>query len=228
MISVLIPALNEADYVRSVVRRVANVLPGHEVLVIDGGSTDATAVAARSEGATVVRSTGSRGSSLNDAARLAHGEILLFLHADTLLPPDAEAEIVRVLRDRRVVGGAFRMAFDDPSTVARYIAGWVNVRSRLFGVFFGDQAMFVRRRVFLLAGGFRDWSLMEDLEILRRLRRWGQLRITRAAIATSARRHLRDGWFRTTGTVWLVTWLYLIGVPVRILAALYRRSPPTT
>src|SRR5215471_17114418 len=130
VISVLIPALNEADYVRSVVRRAASVLPGHEVLVIDGGSTDATAVAATSEGATVVRSSGSRGSSLNVAARLARGDVLLFLHADTLLPPDAEAEILRVLRDTRVVGGAFRMAFDDSSAVARWIAGWVNVRSR--------------------------------------------------------------------------------------------------
>jgi rSAM/selenodomain-associated transferase 2 len=189
VISVLIPALNEADYVRSVVRRVAKVLPGHEVLVIDGGSTDATAAAASSEGATVVRSTGSRGSSLNDAARLARGDVLLFLHADTLLPQDTEAEILRVLRDTRVVGGAFRMAFDDPSAVARCIATWVNVRSRLLGVFFGDQAMFVRRQVFLLAGGFRDWSLMEDLEILRRLRRWGRLRIARAESELSAFSH---------------------------------------
>ena len=222
-VSVLIPTLNEGECIRPVIRHLADALPGHEVIVIDGGSVDETAAIA-AVFATVLRSSASRGLSLNEAARIARGDVLLFLHADTMLPPHADVEIARVLRDARVVGGAFRLAFDDRSALARVIAAWVNARSLLFNVFLGDQALFVRKDVFFRAGGFRDWNLMEDLEILRRLRRFGRLRMTRAAAVTSARRHVRNGWLRTTGLVWLVTWLYFFGVPSRTLTGLYRRS----
>jgi rSAM/selenodomain-associated transferase 2 len=223
-LSVLIPAFNEASIIGSALRHVAETLPSHEVIVIDGGSADDTAAIAAAQ-ATVIRSTASRGSSLNDAARLARGDVLLFLHADTRLPSDAGDEIARVLRDQRVAGGAFRFAFDDRSAAARLIAAWVNFRSHAFNVFLGDQALFVRKDVFLRAGGFRDWSLMEDLEVLHRLRRFGRLRMARSAIATSARRHLQNGWLRTTGTVWVVTWLHFFGVAPETLRSLYR-SPP--
>jgi rSAM/selenodomain-associated transferase 2 len=222
-ISVLIPALNEADRIVGIVRRAAEALPGQEIIVIDGGSRDATASAA-AEHAVVLQSTGSRGASLNEAAEIAHGDVLLFLHADTLLPRDAQAEIDDILAGSCVAGGAFRLAFDDDSTMARATAAWVNARSLIFNVFLGDQALFVRRDVFLRAGGFRDWSLMEDLEILRRLRRFGALLMTRNAVVTSARRHMRRGWLRTTGTVWLVTWLYFFGVPTKMLTTFYRRA----
>ncbi len=221
-ISVLIPAFNEAAIIGAAVRHTIDTLPGNEVIVIDGASSDGTAELAAMH-ATVLRSSGPRGSALNDAARIATGNVLLFLHADTRLPADAGDEISRVLQNSRVVGGAFRFAFDERCATARVIAAWVNVRSRAFNVFFGDQALFVRKDIFLRAGGFRDWSLMEDLEILHRLRRFGPLRLTRSAIATSARRHLRDGWLRTMGTVWIVTWLHVCGVSPRTLTALYRR-----
>jgi cellulose synthase/poly-beta-1,6-N-acetylglucosamine synthase-like glycosyltransferase len=170
----------------------------------------------------VLRSGSSRGSSLNEAARIARGNVLLFLHADTRLPVDAGDEIARVLRDPRVVGGAFRFAFDERCAIALVIAAWVNFRSRVFNVFLGDQALFVRKDVFFRAGGFRDWSLMEDLEILHRLRRFGSLRMTRSTIATSARRHRRDGWLKTTGRVWMVTFMHLLGVSPRSLMTFYR------
>src|SRR5262249_32173995 len=141
---------------------------------------------------------------------------------DTRLPVDAGDEIARVLRNPRVVGGAFRFAFDERCAIARVIAAWVNFRSRVFNVFLGDQALFVRKDVFFRAGGFRDWSLMEDLEILRRLRRFGSLRMTRSTIATSARRHRRDGWVKTTGRVWVVTLMHLLGVSPRSLMTFYR------
>jgi rSAM/selenodomain-associated transferase 2 len=221
-LSVLIPTLNESGSITPVMQRLADALPGHEFIVIDAGSVDATtAIAARF--ATILGSTASRGASLNIAARVAGGDVLLFLHADTMLPSNAEREIARVLSDPRCVGGAFRLAFDDRSAMARVIAAWVTARSLMFNVFLGDQALFVRKDVFLRAGGFRDWNLMEDLEILSRLRQFGRLRLTRAAAVTSARRHVRHGWLRTTGLVWLVTWLYFFGVPIRTLTALYRR-----
>jgi len=219
--SVLIPAFNEAAIIDDVLRHTVKTLPGREVIVIDGGSADGTAELAALH-ATVLRSTASRGGALNDAARVARGDVLLFLHADTRLPSDAGEQIFRMLEDSRVVGGAFRFAFDDRRAIARAIAAWVNFRSRAFNVFLGDQALFVRKEVFLRAGGFRDWSLMEDLEILHRLRRFGHLRIAGSTIATSARRHVRDGWLRTTATVWIVTWLHFCGVPPRILTRLYR------
>jgi len=222
-LSVLMPTLNESQGIGQVMQHLADVLPGHEVIVIDGGSVDdTTAIAARF--ATVLRSTASRGSSLNAAVRIASGDVLLFLHADTMLPPSAEVEIASVLRDARSVGGAFRLGFDDCSAMARVIAAWANARSMIFNVFLGDQALFVRKDVFLRAGGFRDWNLMEDLEILSRLRHFGRLRLTRAVAVTSARRHVRNGWLRTTGLVWLVTWLYFFGVPVRTLTSLYRAA----
>ena len=221
-VSVLIPTINEATLIGSALRHVADAFPGCEVIVVDGGSSDGTRAVANGH-AIVLESVASRGSSLNDAARIARGDVLLFLHADTMLPPDADAEIARVLSDPSVVGGAFRFSFDDASTTARVIAAWVNVRSTLFNVFLGDQALFVRKSVFLGAGGFRDWNLMEDLEILHRLRRFGSLRMTRSAIVTSARRHLRDGWLITTARVWLVTWLHFFHVSPRVLLALYRR-----
>lgn len=174
--------------------------------------------------AMVLRSSSSRGSSLNDAARIARGNVLLFLHADTKLPVDAGDEIARVLRNPSVVGGAFRFAFDEDCAIARVIAAWVNFRSRVFNVFLGDQALFVRKDIFFRAGGFRDWSLMEDLEILHRLRRFGSLRMTRSTIATSARRHRRDGWLKTTGRVWMVTLMHLLGVSPRSLLKIYKRS----
>jgi len=223
-ISVLMPAFDEAAFIEAALSTAAEALPGAELIVVDGGSRDAT-VAVAAAHAIVVRSTSSRGASLNSAAHLARGDVLLFLHADTRLPRDASGEIRRVLASDRVVGGAFRFAFDDPSPIAQAIAAWVNFRSTAFNVFLGDQALFVRKDVFLQAGGFREWNLMEDLEILHRLRDFGQLRMTRSAIATSARRHVRDGWFRTVATVWLVTLLHAVGVPSRTLAWLYRRGP---
>jgi rSAM/selenodomain-associated transferase 2 len=222
-ISVLIPAFNEAERIVTIVQHAAAALPSHEVIVVDGGSTDGT-VPAAADLAVVVRSTESRGASLNAAARSATGDVLLFLHADTLLPANAEAQIEHVLGDGRVVGGAFRLAFDDRSVMGRATAAWVNARSLAFNFFLGDQALFVRKDVFLQAGGFREWNLMEDLEILGRLRRFGRLGLTQAEVVTSARRHVRDGWLRTTGTVWLVTWLYFFGVPTRVLSGLYRRA----
>jgi rSAM/selenodomain-associated transferase 2 len=221
-VSILIPALNEAAVIGAAVRQAADALPGRQVIVIDGGSSDGTAAIASTH-ATVLRSTRSRGAALNDAARIARGNVLLFLHADTHLPAGAGDEIRRVLHDRRVVGGAFRFSFDERRAIARAIAAWVNLRSRMFNVFLGDQALFVRKDIFLRAGGFRDWDLMEDLEILHRLRKFGRLRMTRSSITTSARRHVRDGWLRTTGTVWMVTWLHFFGISHRTLAVLYRR-----
>jgi len=223
-LSVLIPAVNETDSIGPVLQRTAAALPGHEIIVVAAGDGVAAAATAASPPATIVRSDAPRGASLNTAARNATGDALLFLHADTLLPLNAEAAITGALADRTTVGGAFRLRFDQDATIARAIEQWVHARSVLLNVFLGDQGLFVRKDVFFRAGGFRDWNVMEDLEILDRLRGFGRLRQVDASVVTSARRHVLGGWLRTTGSVWLVTWLYFFGVPTSVLTAVYRRG----
>jgi hypothetical protein len=120
-----------------------------------------------------------------------------------------------------VIGGALRLRLDDPSR-AGVVSYSVNLRSRLLNTFFGDQALFVRREVFLRAGGYHDWNVMEDLEILARLRRYGRLTLLPAAVLTSARRHQRSGWLKTITTIWVMSLLTRLGVPGPALARLYK------
>ncbi|HET7037438.1 MAG TPA: TIGR04283 family arsenosugar biosynthesis glycosyltransferase [Thermomicrobiaceae bacterium] len=219
-ISVIVPAYNEAAVIAATLARVQQVLSPHELMVVDAGGDATAEIAGRY--ARVLRSSATRGAALNQAAKQATGEVLLFLHADTLLPGDAAAAIAAVLADPGVVAGAFQLRLDDPSRAARLVAAGVNLRSRLLKSFYGDQAMFVRRAAFLRAGGFRDWSVMEDLEILGRLRRQGKLVIVAAAVTTSARRHRQQGWLRTVALIWVISLLFRLGIPAERLARLYR------
>ena len=220
-ISVIIPALNEAGIIEATLVHTLKTLAPHELFVVDTGSTDATEQIAAPY-ALVLSGAITRGGGLNVAAARATGDVLLFLHADTLLPPDAARVIGQALYDPLVIGGAFRLRLDDPRLRGRLVAGSVNLRSRLLTTFFGDQAMFVRREVFLRAGGFRQWSVMEDLEILSRLRRYGRLTLVNAAVLTSARRHRRRGWVKTIATIWLISLLFRLGVPGQAMIGLYK------
>jgi len=220
-ISVIIPALNEERAIGATLAHTLQTLTPHELFVVDNQSIDATAEIAAPY-ARVLNGAATRGAGLNAAAAVARGDILLFLHADTLLPPDAESVIKKTLQDPTVIGGAFRLRLDDTRKIARLVALSVNLRSAWLNTFFGDQAMFVRREVFLQAGGYREWSVMEDLEILARLRRWGRLALVDAAVVTSARRHRRNGWVRTIATIWLISLLFRLGVPGQAMIRLYR------
>ncbi len=197
------------------------VLAPYELLVVEACSSDRTAEVARRY-AEVFSGSMTRGALLNHGAGMATGDVLLFLHADTLLPPGAGQAIERALHDADVAGGAFRLRLDDPAWPARLITRAVNLRSALLNTFFGDQAMFVRREIFVGAGGYRNWSVMEDLEILSRLRRHGRLRLLDAAVVTSARRHRQQGWLRTITTIWGISLLNRLGVPGHMLIRLYK------
>jgi rSAM/selenodomain-associated transferase 2 len=220
-ISVIVPTYNEESVIAATLAHASAVLSPHELFIVDGQSTDGTVAAARGYGR-VLTASRSRGANLNDAASLATGDVLLFLHADTHLPVGAARAIERALYDPRVVGGAFRLRFDDPGWKARAVALSVNVRSTLLNTFFGDQAMFVRREVFARCGGYRNWSVMEDLEILPRLRRHGRLALLRPAAITSARRHRNSGWLRTIATIWAISLLFRLGMPGEVLIRWYR------
>ncbi len=220
-LSVIVPALNEEAVIADTLRRAVVALVPHELFVADGCSTDRTATIAQPY-ANVLALAMTRGAALNHAAALATGDVLLFLHADTMLPMGAAAAIAGALQDPYVIAGAFRLRFDHPGRLARLVAYNVNLRSSLLNTFFGDQAMFVRRDVFGRAGGFKDWSVMEDLEILARLRPYGRLTVLNEAVVTSPRRHQRTGWVRTIATIWIMTLLHRLGVPGQAMIHWYK------
>lgn len=220
-LSVIVPTFNEAAVIAETLRGAVATLDPHELIVADACSTDGTAEIARPY-ATVLSLSMTRGAALNQAASVATGDVLLFLHADTTLPASAAASIATVLAGHDVIGGAFRLRLDHPGALAALVARTVNVRSSLLNTFFGDQAMFVRRDVFARAGGFEDWSVMEDLEIIARLRRHGRLALLDDVVVTSARRHERKGWITTLATIWILTLLNRLGVPGHAMARWYK------
>ena len=220
-VSVIVPTFNEEAAIAGTLRRAVEVLAPFEVIVADGCSTDATAACARPH-ARVLAMPMTRGAALNHAAAVATGDVLLFLHADTILPGRAASAMAEALAEADVIGGAFRLRLDHPGRLAALVSFNVNLRSSLLNSFFGDQAMFVRRDVFARAGGFKDWSVMEDLEILPRLRRHGRLALLDLEVVTSARRHLRSGWWTTIGTIWIMTLLNRIGVPGHAMTRWYK------
>jgi rSAM/selenodomain-associated transferase 2 len=215
-ISVVIPTLDEEAAIAAAVAGARRALGDCEVIVVDAGSHDGTAAAAAADGATVVTAPGSRAEAMNRGAAVATGDVLLFLHADTLLPEGAAAAVAAALTDADA--GAFRIRFDRPRPALERL---VNVRSRLFKVVYGDQALFVTRAAFERAGGFRPIPIMEDRDLAARLRRAGGLTVVPLAVTTSSRRHRHDGQVRTLARHWLIQLLYTLRVPPDRLARMY-------
>jgi len=153
-----------------------------------------------------------RARQMNEGAKASGGEILLFLHADTQLPDDAKTMIDTTLADHRMVGGRFDVRFDRPSTWGSIISRMMNWRSRLSGIATGDQALFVRRPIFEQMGGFADIPLMEDIDFSRRLKQKGATAALTATVTTSFRRWERHGPLRTLLLMWVLRFLYWIGV----------------
>ena len=166
-----------------------------------------------------------RGNQMNEAARLAIGGVLLFHHADTEITDAHFESLVVAMSDPILGGGAFRRRFDERHPWLRWIEPWEALRCRRWGPLFGDQSIFVRRSAFEALGGFADIPLMEDVEFSCRLRRRVRVAILTPAIRSSARRHLRQGSWRTTLTNALMLFLYVIGVSPKRLHGWYYRSP---
>jgi rSAM/selenodomain-associated transferase 2 len=194
------------------------------VVVSDGSSTDRSTALAAELGARVVGGPAGRGGQLNRGARaaLAAGaDLLLFLHADTVLPPDAPATL-RAAVAAGARGGAFLVRFDSGTATMRLGTWLVNLRTRWLRLPLGDQAQFATRQTFEKLGGFRDWPLLEDLDFAWRLKRAGAMTVIDAQVTTSARRFLQRGAARTVATNWLIWLLFLLGVSPRRLARLYK------
>jgi rSAM/selenodomain-associated transferase 2 len=227
MLSIVVPVLDEAENLERLLPHLRSRCPDAEVIVVDGGSADRTARVARAwPHARYLASRRGRARQMNAGARAAQGDMLLFLHADTLLPVGAGAAIARALADPKVVGGRFDVSFVSPRPAFRLIATFMNWRSRLTGIATGDQAIFVRRDVFEALGGYPDIPLMEDVELCARLKRRGPIQCLRLRVITSARKWEREGTLRTVVLMWALRLLYFLRVnPVRLHRWYYRRPP---
>lgn len=228
-LAVVIPALDEADHLAALLPDLLAREPDAEVVVVDGGSRDATrAIVARSPRARLLEAPRGRARQMNAGAGAVGGDALLFLHADTRLPDGASAAITRALADPTVVGGRFDVRFDNPRRIYRMIAWFMNRRSRLTGISTGDQAIFVRRAVFEAMGGFADIRLMEDVDFTRRLKRRGAVAALALRVTTSARKWEREGPGRTTLRMWALRLLYALGASPEVLHRWYYRQPRRT
>ena len=219
-ISVIVPTLNE----QSCLAATLDALPlacGDELIVVDAGSADNTPDIARRYTSQVYQGPRGRARQMNHGARQARGDILLFLHADTLLPADGLEAVRRVLQQPGTVGGAFRLRITPATLALRLVAWGTNLRSRFGGLPYGDQALFVARRVFEELGGYDDVPFMEDVRLVQALRRRGRLTILPQAVATSGRRWQRDGVLFTTVRNVVLMILYFCGVQPATLRRWY-------
>jgi rSAM/selenodomain-associated transferase 2 len=230
-VSIIVPTLNEAANICRLAQAL-NRLPGAEVIFVDGGSRDGTVQEIKNQcigdgKIRLVHSASGRGRQMNAGARLARGDWLIFLHADTFLPPPSFQDFLRFVRSQQqLIAGAFTFRVDHPRWVYRYLEFYVAMRSRLLRLPYGDQAIFVNRKVFEELGGYRDdYPLMEDVELVRRLNKHQGFAILKFPVYTSARRFERDGYLRRTcGNLYLQC-LYACGVPPQKLAEKYWKQP---
>lgn len=191
LISVVIPTLDEEATIGPTLRRLNTQQEPFETIVVDGGSTDETRAHARNLGATVLSSDQGRALQMNRGAEQASGKVLLFLHADTLLPPHGLSSIRRALSEPGATSGTFRLQFDRSTPLLRFYA-WCT-RWPWIRLCFGDRGQFVHRSVFETVGGYPEWPLYEDLEFAARLQKQGGFRYLDAAVTTSARRFQKNG-----------------------------------
>ncbi|MBD1821326.1 TIGR04283 family arsenosugar biosynthesis glycosyltransferase [Cyanobacteria bacterium FACHB-DQ100] len=216
-ISIVIPVLNEANALPKILSIQATDL---EIIVVDGGSQDETVEIAKSYGVKVLHSIPGRAAQMNAGAAIATGGILLFLHADTRLPPGFDRMIHQALSNS--IAGAFQLTIDATLPGLCWVQWGVNLRSRYLQFPYGDQAIFLHRKTFDAIGGFPDLPIMEDFEFVRRLRQRGRIAIVPHAVLTSGRRWQKMGVFRTTIVNQIVILAYLLGVAPERIQRWYR------
>ncbi len=222
MLTIVMPVRNEAAGIDAALQALAPLLArGAQLIVVDGGSTDDTATRVQAGGAQLIHAPRGRALQLNAGARQASGDLLLFLHADTLLPPQADALIEQALAAGPQIWGRFDVRITGKPRLLRVIAAFMNVRSRWSGIATGDQAMFMTRAAFEVVGGFPAQPLMEDIELSKRLLTLSRPACLRARVITSGRRWESRGVWRTVLLMWWMRLAYWRGAAPERLAQLY-------
>ena len=221
-LSIVIPALDEAAGIGATLAALQPLrAAGHEVIVVDGGSRDGTPAAAQPLADRVLAAPRGRASQMNAGADRAVGEILLFLHADTRLPPGADRAVLDGLAASGARWGRFDVRIEGRSPLLALVAWLMNRRSRLTGIATGDQAMFVTREAFATVGGFPALALMEDVELSTRLRRVSPPLCLGERVVTSGRRWESRGVFRTIVLMWWLRLRYFLGASPERLRRIY-------
>jgi len=224
-VSLVIPVLNEAENISQILQHVREVDADGpaEIIVVDGDPEGSTINAIRDEGVRTVAAVKGRARQMNSGAGLATGDILLFLHADTHLPPNAFGLIRAAMNDTGFVGGAFDLGFATPRRIFKITEVYDLLRTRLTKIPFGDQAIFIRRDFFDEIGGYRDLPLMEDVDLMQRIRkRGGRICIIPEKVRTSPRRYEQEGIMFTTIRNAMLQLLYALGVPPERLVRWYK------
>jgi len=221
-LSVIIPALNEAGCIQSTLERLQPLrLHGHEIILVDGGSTDATLALSQAMVDKILLSPPGRGLQMQAGAAIAHGSVLWFLHADCSIPAGADTLILEALRGTRADWGRFDITFMDQHPLLQCVAWFMNQRARLSGIATGDQGIFVQRTLYERVGGFPSIPLMEDIRFSRSLKKHARpCRITQSLV-TSPRRWHAHGILRTIVTMWGLRLGYFAGISPERLAKFY-------
>ncbi len=227
-VSIIVPVLGEADRINETAAHLADIARGHpaEIIIVDGDPQGSTIKKiSRSDVRTRTAPRG-RGAQMNAGAAAARGNILLFVHADTTLPQKAIGDILEACRRPGIAGGAFSLGIRSPRPVYRLMELWANLRSRLTGIAYGDQALFIKKRVFASIGGFREFPIMEDAAITRRLTENNfRIRLLPATACTSARRWEKEGILYGIIRNNILSALFHAGVSPRVLVRFYPDVP---
>jgi rSAM/selenodomain-associated transferase 2 len=224
-LSLIIPVWSEAKSISETIQHVRELDADGttEIIVVDGDPEGSTISAIKTEGVRTAIAEKGRARQMNHGAALATGDVLLFLHADTLLPPDAFALVRATMSDKRFVGGAFDLGFNTRRKIFRITESYVFLRTRLTKIPFGDQAIFIQRDFFEKLGGYRDIPVMEDVELMKRNRkRAGPISIIPVKVRTSVRRYEREGVLRCTLRNVLMQASYAFGVSPERLVKWYK------
>ena len=225
LISVIIPVLNEADGIVDTLEHVNSLSGNKEVIVVDGGSTDQTVQLAEDFADKVCVTEAGRGHQMNYGAQAADGDILFFLHSDSWLEEGALLELEEVMEYQEISGGCFSLKIDDDSWPLKFIAWTSNLRAKYLNLIFGDQGIFVRRKVFEQLNGYPEIELMEDWEFSQQLaKQEGKVTQLKHKIYTSARRWEKNGTWRTIWLMHKIKFLYMMGVEPEKLREIYREG----